>query len=511
MEKALMKKISKFTQKFLIFFTLFFLSAFIFSSVEASSLASRLSGRILLQVESKGEAYYVNPENLQRYYLGRPDDAFQIMRSFGLGVSNADLNNFLKNGARTNLSGKILLQVQDKGQAYYVNPLNLRLYYLGRPSDAFSIMRQLGLGIKNSDLKQIILGNLGASAGVDAPNSGTKPNPGLKLNPGEKLTSFQWKYKNKPYYLEQVLLDKLYNYYKNLDKNYYYSPDNPPQNLREEYYNIFLKQHSEDQLIDDLIKKLRDIANKEGFSNDEFLEFVLTFIQYIPYDFSKKPTDPQNFPYETLYKNSGICSDKAFLAVLVLRKLGYGAAVFDYPDVKHSAAAVACPSETSSYNSGYCFIETTNYFPVGIFPSSLSSGQANDSSNDWTKVFNASALGRVEILQKTKGANYTGMTKTINLVNSIIKMQRNLFEKSEELKNIQANLNHLKSQLEQILAQAEKYKQANDWKNYNLKVEEYNNQVNNYNSILDNYRLKLDIYNLDVSLFNQAIKDFYQN
>lgn len=30
-----------------------------------------LSGKILLQVEDRGEAWYVNPANLKRYYLGQ--------------------------------------------------------------------------------------------------------------------------------------------------------------------------------------------------------------------------------------------------------------------------------------------------------------------------------------------------------------------------------------------------------------------------------------------------------
>lgn len=38
-------------------------------------LPERLTGRILLQVESHGEAWYVNQTNLKRYYLGRPSDA----------------------------------------------------------------------------------------------------------------------------------------------------------------------------------------------------------------------------------------------------------------------------------------------------------------------------------------------------------------------------------------------------------------------------------------------------
>jgi uncharacterized protein YkwD len=121
---------------------------------QAKGLSEELKGKILLQVESKGEAWYVNPDNLNRYYLGRPADAFRIMRELGLGISNKDYN-FFTGRAPERLKGKILLKAEDKGQAYYVNPVNSIMHYLGRPADAFRIMRELGLGISNDNLVKI--------------------------------------------------------------------------------------------------------------------------------------------------------------------------------------------------------------------------------------------------------------------------------------------------------------------------------------------------------------------
>lgn len=118
---------------------------------------ARVSGRILLQVEDAGQAWYVYPGDQQRYYLGRPGDALAIMRRLGLGVSNQDFN-AMQTFAPARLAGRILLKVEDAGQAYYVNPDNLRLSYLGKPGDALAIMRELGLGITNLDLEKIPLG-----------------------------------------------------------------------------------------------------------------------------------------------------------------------------------------------------------------------------------------------------------------------------------------------------------------------------------------------------------------
>ncbi len=131
--------------------------------VGAATIADQVKGKILLQVQQHGEAWYVNPLNLKRYYLGRPTDAFNLMRSLGLGITDADLAKIPTDTSketgdlalRNRLSGRILLQVQQHGEAWYVNPANKKRYFLGRPADAFNVMRNLGLGITDSNLYQI--------------------------------------------------------------------------------------------------------------------------------------------------------------------------------------------------------------------------------------------------------------------------------------------------------------------------------------------------------------------
>ncbi|MCK5459529.1 right-handed parallel beta-helix repeat-containing protein [Candidatus Parcubacteria bacterium] len=124
------------------------------------NLSKRMSGKILLQVEKNGEGWYVSPDNQKKYYLGRPADAFSIMRNLGLGIKHSELNNYINSTFPSRLSGKIMLDVEQNGEAYYINPNNLKGYYLNRPSDAFRIMRELGLGITNSDVRKIDIGEV---------------------------------------------------------------------------------------------------------------------------------------------------------------------------------------------------------------------------------------------------------------------------------------------------------------------------------------------------------------
>lgn len=126
---------------------------------KAESLSNKFSGAILLQVESKGEAWYVNPSDQTRCYLGKQEDAYRIMRELGLGIKHDTLTKYLKNGFPKNLSGKILLDVEGKGEAYYVYPKDNKGYYLGKQADAYKIMREKGIGISDSNLNKIKINN----------------------------------------------------------------------------------------------------------------------------------------------------------------------------------------------------------------------------------------------------------------------------------------------------------------------------------------------------------------
>lgn len=134
--------------------------------INNQSMYNRLKGKILLKTEDSGRAYYISPDKLEMYYLGRPADAFRVMREQGVGITNSDLAKILKPNDKVNNkinqafsqrhSGKIFIQVQEKGEAWYVDTNKNTRHYLGRPGDAFNIMKILGLGISNQDFNMLI-------------------------------------------------------------------------------------------------------------------------------------------------------------------------------------------------------------------------------------------------------------------------------------------------------------------------------------------------------------------
>jgi len=183
------------------------------------TLSQKLKGYILLQVEEKGEAWYVDDNTDKRYYMKDGEIAYEMLRKFGLGITTEDLdkipvgidkrfetydydgdgvfdkmeealgtdmyssdtdgdsyldgtellNDFNPKGAgmlsldlslADKLKGKILLQVENRGEAWYVNPEDGRRYYMPDGEAAYEIMRFLSLGITNENLDLIEEGSL---------------------------------------------------------------------------------------------------------------------------------------------------------------------------------------------------------------------------------------------------------------------------------------------------------------------------------------------------------------
>ncbi|MBT4209890.1 MAG: phosphodiester glycosidase family protein [Candidatus Komeilibacteria bacterium] len=183
-------------------------------STEAAPAETRLRGRILLQVEENGEAWYVQPSDGRRMYMADGNAAYGMMRDLGLGITNTNLTkipigfedrfecldsdsdglcNKLEDGLGTDaynydtdgdglsdgqevrnnqnplgeekpiydnnlasdLSGKILLQVEAHGEAWYINPVDNKRYYMPDGPAAYQIMRYLSLGITNANLDKI--------------------------------------------------------------------------------------------------------------------------------------------------------------------------------------------------------------------------------------------------------------------------------------------------------------------------------------------------------------------
>jgi hypothetical protein len=176
------------------------------------SFVDAVRGKIFLAVQDHGELWYVKPLTLKRTYVGGATHVMELMKQ-GVGISNADIekipigvladvdhdmdrdglpndlesvlgtsvystdsdndgvhdatevqNHTNARGAgsltidgklASQLAGKIILQVETRGAAWYVHPTTHQRFFLGRPEDGFKVFAQLATGISTENLNRI--------------------------------------------------------------------------------------------------------------------------------------------------------------------------------------------------------------------------------------------------------------------------------------------------------------------------------------------------------------------
>lgn len=123
-----------------------------------------------------------------------------------------------------------------------------------------------------------------------------------------------------------------------------------------------INQQDQRQLLLPLAIAIQNITS----DRTDQARIAISIVQNIPYGVSNKTTsffgtkvNYSRYPYQILYDNQGICGEKSELLAFLLRDLGYGTAIFYYPQENHEAVGIKCPVEDSYQKTGYCFVETT--------------------------------------------------------------------------------------------------------------------------------------------------------
>lgn len=341
---------------------------------------------------------------------------------------------------------------------------------------------------------------------------------------GEKKADFSWEYQGKTFALSLSLFDSVYKFYQESPKEYAYYKE-LPTNWEEEYYEMFLKKEEKDDTIPVLASKIKDLAKKNKFSFDEEIELALAFVQSIPYDEEKARNIEQNtkeekpnYPYEVLFENKGVCSGKSFLAYALIRELGYGVNLFEYKDQKHIALGIQCDKNYSTYNSGYCYAETTKSgHKIGIVPD-IEAGTNAAVSKREIKSFgledennkNTTKLGEVAIFNQKTGKTYQRIVETFKTKDRIELLEKEIASLKNSLVPLQASLKPKNNEMEDLQGKMEKLKKNKEFEKYNSLVPQYNELIASYKKEIATYNQKIDIYNKKVAEYNSLIKDFYK-
>ncbi len=487
-------------------------------SVDSS--VSKMKGRILLQVEKNGEAWYVIPETGERVFLSRPADALQVMKKYSLGVNHRDLLEFKLSGFPEKLAGKILLDVEDKGKAYYISPDTLKEHYLGRPGDAFQLMREKGLGI--SDKYLVKIPEVADNQDTDIDN-GSLANGDKDLSAVSGNKSYSWEYKGKEFNIKLNLFDSVYDHYRNKPKVITYLADEEFTDKTEKYFNHYLNTEFADDTFVDLASSIKKEAEEAGLNENETLELASTFVQSIPYDHElaenilNNPGDHyMKYPYEVLYEGSGTCGGKSFLTVLLFDRLGYGTALFEFKEDNHLAPAVKCSPEHSTYSSGYCYVEATiKGYPIGIMPEDNPTEPSNpktiESQENITNITqDISDLSEGEIHRKTEGNTYTGIKDNIESFQYITELKKDIKEEKTSLEKKREELNSLKEETKTLRDELDRYKKNEEYDKYNNLLPSYNDKVQKIEKEVEEYNALVNNYNKKTNEYNSLSAELYQ-
>jgi len=124
-----------------------------------------------------------------------------------------------------------------------------------------------------------------------------------------------------------------------------------------------LDNEEQKKMLDPLVNEIKKIASKR----DDQAKIAIRLVQLIPYDWDAFTSGiiTGKYPYEVLYTNTGVCSEKANLMIYLLRGLGYGVAALEFTSEEHRAVGIECPSQYEYKNTGYCFVEPTELTTIG--------------------------------------------------------------------------------------------------------------------------------------------------
>ncbi len=136
-------------------------------AVEDLALTTRLQGMMLLDVEGNGEVYYIDPVTEGKEYLADGEAAQLLLKRKALGINEENFSKLVmgenkdepsvceESALGKRLRGRIVLRVEENGEAYWILPTNCRAYYAGTFEASYELMKRFSLGIVKNDLAKI--------------------------------------------------------------------------------------------------------------------------------------------------------------------------------------------------------------------------------------------------------------------------------------------------------------------------------------------------------------------
>jgi len=140
----------------------------------------------------------------------------------------------------------------------------------------------------------------------------------------------------------------------------------------------------DDFYISSMVQHINSAAYSEGFTESQKVDFVIAFVQSLPYTVDSVTTDWNEYPrypLETLFDRGGDCEDTSILVAALLDRMGYDVCLLLLSHANHCAVGISLEGVSGSYydhdGKQYYYLETTGEgWEIGDLPSSIIDSRA---------------------------------------------------------------------------------------------------------------------------------------
>jgi hypothetical protein len=258
-------------------------------------------------------------------------------------------------------------------------------------------------------------------------------------------------------------------------------------------YRAMVKDPTQESLYTAILAETDKIRLQQKLSDDEYLELIAVYIQSLKYE--TREQNPAKFPIETVVDRAGDCDDKSLLLAGLLSREGYPVALLLFGPESHMAVGVG--SDDYLYkNTGYTFVETTNYSFVGV-PTDKLGGNLT--------LYSDPVI--IPISNGTKFYNSGNETRYIHDIYVMSDLKAKDLE--TQVKSMGSDLRSRQEKIARLEEQMQVLKTTGNTGSYNAQVAVHNALVSDYNSQLNAYRQLFDRYEKYALVHNYILEHMY--
>jgi len=258
-------------------------------------------------------------------------------------------------------------------------------------------------------------------------------------------------------------------------------------------YRAMVQDPAQENLYAALLAEADKIRLQQKLSDDEYLELVAVYVQSLRYE--NREQNPAKFPVETVVDRAGDCDDKSLLLAGLLSREGYPVALLLFGPESHMAVGVG--SDDYHYkNTGYAFVETTNYSFVGV-PTDKLGG-------------NLTLYSDPVIIPVSNGTKFFGSGSETRYIHDMyVLSDQKIKELEPQVKSMGSDLTSQQEKIAQLESHIQEIRNTGNSGSYNTQVAVHNALVSDYNSRLNAYRQLFARYEKYALVHNYILEHMY--